>query len=52
MQTATVVISDTTAPVANITNLPTVTGQCSATVTAQLQQIIVLDYYWYNNIDH
>ncbi|WP_395055032.1 M14 family zinc carboxypeptidase, partial [Flavobacterium sp.] len=29
-----IVINDTTAPVANVTNLATVTGQCSATVTA------------------
>jgi hypothetical protein len=33
-QAQTVVISDTIAPVPNITNLPTITGQCSATVTA------------------
>ena len=29
-----VIITDTVAPVPNVTNLPTVTGQCSATVTA------------------
>ncbi len=33
-QTQTVIVDDTVAPVANVTNLPTVTGQCSATVTA------------------
>jgi Zinc carboxypeptidase/Ig-like domain CHU_C associated len=33
-QTQTVIVNDTTAPVANVTNLPNVTGQCSATVTA------------------
>lgn len=32
-QTQSVTISDVTAPVPNIANLPTVTGQCSATVT-------------------
>jgi|GEM_PF-2359107 len=33
-QTETVVVDDTIAPVANVASLPTVTGQCSATVTA------------------
>ncbi|MFY7739660.1 MAG: M14 family zinc carboxypeptidase, partial [Flavobacterium sp.] len=33
-QTQSVVIDDTIAPVANVASLPTVTGQCSATVTA------------------
>ena len=33
-QTQTVIVNDTTAPVANVTTLPNVTGQCSATVTA------------------
>ena len=33
-QTQTVIVDDTIAPVANVTSLPTVTGQCSATVTA------------------
>jgi hypothetical protein len=33
-QAQTVVISDTIAPVPNVTNLPTITGQCSVTLTA------------------
>ena len=33
-QTQQVILNDTTAPVANVTNLPTITGQCNATVTA------------------
>ncbi len=33
-QTQTVVVADVTAPVADLASLPTVTGQCSATVTA------------------
>uniref|UniRef100_UPI00286D466C HYR-like domain-containing protein n=1 Tax=Flavobacterium sp. TaxID=239 RepID=UPI00286D466C len=33
-QTQDIVVIDTTAPVANITSLPTVTGECSASVTA------------------
>jgi len=33
-QTQTVVVNDNTAPVPNITSLQTITGQCSATVTA------------------
>ena len=35
-QTQTVVVDDTIAPVANVASLPTVTGQCSATVTAPI----------------
>src|SRR5206468_426320 len=33
-QTQMIVVSDTTAPVANVANLPDVTGQCSATIAA------------------
>ncbi|WP_396146269.1 M14 family zinc carboxypeptidase [Flavobacterium sp.] len=33
-QTQTVIVDDTVAPIANVASLPTVTGQCSATVTA------------------
>ena len=33
-QTQSVIVDDTIAPVANVASLPTVTGQCSATVTA------------------
>ncbi|MBN8642562.1 MAG: hypothetical protein J0L86_12190, partial [Flavobacteriales bacterium] len=33
-QNQTVIVDDTIAPVANVTTLPTVTGQCSASVTA------------------
>ncbi|WP_460577326.1 HYR-like domain-containing protein, partial [Flavobacterium koreense] len=33
-QTQSVVVDDTIAPIANVASLPTVTGQCSATVTA------------------
>uniref|UniRef100_UPI003752164B M14 family zinc carboxypeptidase n=1 Tax=Flavobacterium sp. TaxID=239 RepID=UPI003752164B len=33
-QTQQVIVNDTTAPVANVTTLPTITGQCSASVTA------------------
>ncbi|MES2332510.1 MAG: LamG-like jellyroll fold domain-containing protein [Bacteroidota bacterium] len=33
-QTQTVIVKDVTAPVANVLNLPVITGECSATVTA------------------